>query len=366
MHQSVLATSNVYGALARRLDTIPNGFPATESGAELRLLAKLYTLEEASLASVMRLTAESAEAIAGRAEGDPVAVQDTLKGMARRGLIRVERSARQLKFGLMPFVVGVYEGQLARMDAELARLFEDYYQESHGRVIVSTAPSVHRVIPVDQAIPSGTEVFPYEHASGLLEGAMSFGVRDCICRVQRGMLGQACSAPVSSCVIFHPNPGAFDHSNDIRPISKDEAIQILRQASEFGLVHSSANVQQGHGYICNCCTCCCGILRALSEFGNADAVARSAFHVAIDPDLCAACESCLDSCPFHALSLTGFAAEVDLTRCMGCGLCVPVCPSEAITMVRKPEWERDTPPLDDQAWWLERAANRQIDLGDIL
>lgn len=36
----------VYRQLARLLDTIPNGFPATESGAELKLLARLFTLEE--------------------------------------------------------------------------------------------------------------------------------------------------------------------------------------------------------------------------------------------------------------------------------------------------------------------------------
>jgi len=366
MHEGVCAPTGVYRALARRLDSIPNGFPATESGAEMRLLARLYTREEASLATVMRLTPESAEVIASRAGGDPANVLNTLKGMARRGLIKVERSQRELRFGLMPFVVGVYEAQLERMDAELAQLFEDYYQESRGQVIVSVAPSVHRIIPIDQAIPTSTEVFPYERASGLLEGAMSFGVRDCICRVQRGRLGQACDAPVSSCVIFHPAPGAFDRSSDIRPITKDEALRILREASEHGLVHSSANVQQGHGYICNCCTCCCGILRALSEFGNAEAVARSDFHAAIDADLCTACGACLDSCPFHALSLPGSAVEVDLTRCMGCGHCVSACPSEALTLVRHKAAERVSPPFDNQAWWLERAQNRHMDIDDIL
>ncbi|KPL17221.1 MAG: hypothetical protein AMS23_09630 [Bacteroides sp. SM1_62] len=36
--------------LAKRLDQIPNGFPKTGSGVELRLLAKLFTPEEAALA----------------------------------------------------------------------------------------------------------------------------------------------------------------------------------------------------------------------------------------------------------------------------------------------------------------------------
>jgi hypothetical protein len=53
-------SEDIYRRLAQRLDAIPNGFPATQSGAELRLLAKIFTPEEATLASVMRLTCEPA------------------------------------------------------------------------------------------------------------------------------------------------------------------------------------------------------------------------------------------------------------------------------------------------------------------
>ena len=42
--------TNVYRKLAERLDAIPNGFPETESGVELKLLAKIYSPEEAALA----------------------------------------------------------------------------------------------------------------------------------------------------------------------------------------------------------------------------------------------------------------------------------------------------------------------------
>ena len=46
-------SEDVYRELAQRLDAIPNGFPATESGAELRLLAKIFTPEEAELAGAL-------------------------------------------------------------------------------------------------------------------------------------------------------------------------------------------------------------------------------------------------------------------------------------------------------------------------
>ena len=61
---------DVYRKLARQLDAIPNGFPATESGVELRLLAKLFTPEEAGLASSMRLAPDPAADIAARAGVD--------------------------------------------------------------------------------------------------------------------------------------------------------------------------------------------------------------------------------------------------------------------------------------------------------
>jgi len=53
-----------YQKLAERLDQIPNGFPKTESGVELKLLAKLFTPEEATLASSLSLELSSVRDIA--------------------------------------------------------------------------------------------------------------------------------------------------------------------------------------------------------------------------------------------------------------------------------------------------------------
>ena len=43
-------SKNPYKRLAMRLDALPNGFPPTDDGSELKLLAKLFTPEEADLA----------------------------------------------------------------------------------------------------------------------------------------------------------------------------------------------------------------------------------------------------------------------------------------------------------------------------
>lgn len=248
-------SEEIYRKLAQRLDTIPNGFSATESGAELRLLAKIFTPEEAEMASVMRLTREPAADIAARADVDPKTAYRTLKRMARKGQIRVKRGEGQLAFGLMPFAVGFYEEQLPRLDKELASLVEQYFQEVKGGTIARSVPAINRVIPVEEAIPFDLEIFPYERATTMLEEAKAWAVRDCICRVQQQLIDKGCDHPVENCLVFAPVEGVFDHSKVDRALTKEESLRILREAEEAGLVHSTGNYRDGHHYICNPSSC---------------------------------------------------------------------------------------------------------------
>ena len=48
-------TVDPYRRLAERLDALPAGFPATADGAELRVLAVLFTPEEAAQAILSEL-----------------------------------------------------------------------------------------------------------------------------------------------------------------------------------------------------------------------------------------------------------------------------------------------------------------------
>jgi len=359
-------TEDIYRKLAQRLDAIPNGFPATESGAELRLLAKIFTAEEAALASVMRLTREPAADIAARAGVDADTAYRMLKGMARKGQIRIKKAKGQLAFGLMPFAVGFYEEQLPRLDAELATLFEQYLQETGGAGIVRDVPAVHRVIPVGEAIPVHLEIFPYERATELLERAKSWGVRDCICRVQQKLVGKGCDRPIENCLVFAPVEGAFDHSEVDRALTKEESLRILHETEEDGLVHSTGNYRDGHSYICNCCTCCCGILRSVAEFGVPTTAVRSDFYTVVDAEVCSGCGDCLERCQFEALTVPDDVCVVDYSRCVGCGLCATVCATEALCLERRPEGEVPLPPADIKEWMLQRAEGRGISISEVL
>jgi len=356
----------IYECLAQRLHDTPNGFPRTQSGVELQLLARMFTPEQAALAAVMHMHREPVEDIAARAGVDPEAARDTLKAMARRGLVHAGRGPGGLIFGLLPFIVGSYEESLPYMDAEFARLFEQMMQEVGGAGTLDRAPAFQRVIPVEQSIDAEIEVLPYERASQLLDGALSFGVRECICRKQKALIDEPCEHERMNCLNLAPVENAFVSLPYVRTISKEEALRILRQAEEEGLVHCTYNQQQDLYYICNCCTCCCGVMRGLIEFGHHHALARSDFFCTVDAEACTGCETCIERCQFGALSVPEDVCVVDVERCMGCGLCVSACPSDALRLRRRPAEEHAVPPADREQWQAARAASLGTPLDQLL
>ncbi len=52
----------IYRTLAQRLDSLPNGFPPTADGVELRLLAHLFSPDDAALACELSATLETPDA----------------------------------------------------------------------------------------------------------------------------------------------------------------------------------------------------------------------------------------------------------------------------------------------------------------
>jgi Pyruvate/2-oxoacid:ferredoxin oxidoreductase delta subunit len=357
--------TNPYKTLAERLDALPNGYPPTDSGLELRILSKLFTPEDAALASQLRITLETPEQIALRLEGETETLRNRLKSMTRRGLIRAGKTDSGLGYGLLPFVVGIYEMQLERLDVELALLFEDYFQQSFNQFLM-VKPSVHRVIPVNESVRVDMEVQPFESAVDIVSQAQAWGVMDCICRRQKALIGDPCEHPVDICMVFHQRPGAFEGSPVVRALNKEQAMETLRRAADAGLVHSVSNKKEDLSYICNCCTCSCGILRGMAELGIANVVSRSAFVNQADEDLCTACETCLDYCQFNALILEDFTVSVSPIRCVGCGVCVPNCPENALALVRRPEEDILPIPKSTTEWLADRAAARGLNLQDVM
>ena len=77
----------VYQKLAEHLDRLPDGFTPSETGAEIRLLKRLFTHEEAKLAVMLTLNREEAKTIAARAHLPEDETEGRLEEMTRKGLI---------------------------------------------------------------------------------------------------------------------------------------------------------------------------------------------------------------------------------------------------------------------------------------
>jgi electron transport complex protein RnfB len=348
-------TDSVYEQLAEALDKLPNGFPRTPSNVEIRLLKKIFTPEEASLAVKMSRSFETADAIAKRVGFPEKEAESRLAKMAKRGLLWNGKKGGKLSFRLAPFVVGIYEAQLESMDHELAHLVEEYLAEGGAAGIMKPGPALHRVIPAQKAVKSEW-ILPYDDVKAILLGSNMFRLRDCICRVQQDHIGRKCDFPVKTCLSFSSHKGASSPDD----ISKEEALAFLDKTEEMGLVHTVSNVMKGVGYVCNCCGCCCGILRGINEWGIENSVAHSNYYAVIDPDECVGCGTCRKRCQVHAISEQNSVSVVDVERCIGCGLCATGCPNGAAKLERKPENEIVNPPTNFTAWEHERLHNRGI------
>jgi electron transport complex protein RnfB len=361
-------TMNPYEELATILDRIPNGFPATEDGSHLRVLEWIFTPEEAKLASQLKLRGETADELAIRLNRSKDELVELLDTMHEKGQINswMSKSAGARKYGLMPFAVGIYEEQLNRMDEEFAQILEAYFQQGFKK-IASIEPVIFQVIPINQSVSTELEIHPYQKAEQLIESAASWGVRDCICRKQKDLIGEGCEYPKEVCLAFAPNrENAFDDQELTKPITKEEALRILRVAEDAGLIHCTYNVQSGLNFVCSCCVCCCGVLRGVEKLETPREYIKTDFIMKVNTDLCTGCETCIDRCQFGALSVPEDVCVVNTKRCIGCGVCAVVCPEGALQITRHESPEKPETPANQIDWMTQRAMSRGVDPSDIM
>jgi ferredoxin len=343
-----------YERLAEALDRLPNRFPRTPSKIEILVLKKIYTEEEARIAGALTREAETVEAITPRIGMTPAEAAESLRAMARKGLLWQVRRGEERLYRLAPFVVGSYEASLHKMDHEFAHLVEEYFAQGGVEGIMRPQPAIHRVLPAQGTVKTEW-IMPYEDVRALILSMKTFSVRDCICRAQQEQLGRRCDFPLHLCLSFT----GYERSSRPGDITQEEALALLDRAEDLGLVHTVSNVMEGLSYVCNCCGCCCGILRGINEHGIENSVAAANYYGEVDADACVGCGVCVDRCQVRAVRLEDGLAVVDRERCIGCGLCVTGCPAGAARLQRKPEEDIIQPPRDFGQWEEEREKNRQ-------
>ena len=114
--------TDVYRRLAKKLDEMPNGFPATESGVELKILRKIFSPQEAEFALDLSPTPGRAKTIAKRIGKPADEAKSMLDKMAEKGQLGRFMAGGQYIYMLFPFLPGIYEFQKDRIDKELAYL----------------------------------------------------------------------------------------------------------------------------------------------------------------------------------------------------------------------------------------------------
>jgi len=344
----------VYEKLREHLDSLPTGYPKTESGVELRILKKLFTEEEAEMACQLKPIPETAEQVARRLGRAPEKVSDLLYRMSRKGLILRVKINKVYHYMAIMFVVGIFEFQVNNLDREMAEFCEEYLREAMGQEMIRPQTPQLRVVPVQESLEATFEVQPYDELRKIISSHKTIALAECICRQKSSLLGHPCSKPLESCFIFGAMGEYYIENGIGRRVTLAEALEVLRKSEEAGLVPSPANAQKTGG-MCNCCACCCGMLKAIKLHPHPSSVVKSNFFARVDEDLCAGCEACLERCQMEAIYMEDDRATIDLKRCVGCGLCVTTCPTKALSLSQKPSKEFYVPPIKPMDTYLQIA-----------
>ena len=349
--------NDVYKKLAKHLDDMPGGFPATESGVELRILRRLFTPGEAELALSLTLLPEEPARVAKRIHLPEEETARRLEEMAKKGLIyRIQPKDAPPRYLAWQFVIGIWEFHVNSLDRGLVEDMAEYIPHLLDVKIWKKAPQL-RTIPVAQSIPVEHKVMSYENAESLVQSQRRILVAPCICRREKRLAGEGCDKPIESCLVFGGGADYYLRNGLGRLIDQEEALRILKEADRAGLVLQPGNSQKA-GSICCCCGCCCGVLRTIKSYPEPAKIISSAFRVSLRAELCNGCGICPERCQMEALQMNDGRVEVDLSRCIGCGLCVTTCPTNALSLMRKPASEQPNVPETSMKNYLKLARVR--------
>lgn len=347
----------VYRQLCETMAKRKGRYPGMDIPEFYELAQELFTEEEAAVSNVIPRGLNTASVIAQEMGKGEEELAPVLEGMADKGLCIAGKMGETTVYGGPPFVPGIFEFQFMRgtntdRDKKLAKLIHDYkdaFDAAQGGPPKETFPSM-RVITVNRVINAGNKIHTYDQVTSYIEDYDPLAVSTCFCRHQARLIDEDdyCGKPVDVCMQFGIGAQFVIDRKMGRRINKEEAMEILRQSEEEGLVHCSNNRQE-IDFLCNCCQCHCVILKTALAQPKPGLSLNSGFRPVWDTDLCTACETCIERCPTTALTLNDEdVPQVDLDRCIGCGVCASGCPSEAIGLEEKEG--AIAPPVDRKAF----------------
>jgi Na+-translocating ferredoxin:NAD+ oxidoreductase subunit B len=339
----------VYVTLQQHLDRQVVGFPATESGVEIRLLKELFTPEQAVLALGLTYEPRSAADILARAGAgglDLARAKGLLDGMVGNGAIGVTERDGVDFYHTMPLLIGIVEWHGSKATSQWGANLGEYISGAYGKAYAATRLSQMRTIPVQKSITAEHHVTTYDHIREIIQDTDGpIVIASCMCREGARRRGKPCqkTSRQETCMSFGDWARHFARLGE-RQVTKAEALEIMRLNEADGLVLQPTNYQKVD-FVCSCCGCCCGVLRIQKALPKPALSWSHNFHAEVDSSSCTGCGTCVERCQIDALRVDreSGVAIVDLDRCIGCGNCVASCPPEAMRLVKMDE-ELAPPP----------------------
>ncbi len=324
-----------YERLREILDAHPSTAPKSKAIDEI--LRILFTPEEAAVAVNMSFKIKSLSSIAGAAGMPEDKAKQNLESMADKGIVHSRNKDGGSFYALLPTIPGVFEfpfmkGGGSPMHKRLGELWEEYHHEVLGVAFAGNPTPLMRVVAVEKSIAAKDRVHPYEEVKNFISNAKYIALTQCACRVSVGK----CDKPKEVCLIFDSAAEFLVERGFARSISREEGMKVLDTAEKAGLVHTSNNSADRANLICNCCPCCCTVLRGRTQLNHPHAFEPSRFEARVKNGDCTGCGVCADErCPMKAIEMKEDIAFVHAEKCIGCGLCVTGCPVDAIELVER-------------------------------
>ncbi len=163
------------------------------------------------------------------------------------------------------------------------------------------------VIPVEKAIEAENESISIEHISHWLDKYDGkYAASPCSCRRSRMTFDEGCADdPEGWCVAVGDMADyVVETDKGGRYITREEALEIFKQAEDNGFVHQITNIDGENKIfaICNCNVNVCYALRT-SQLFNTPNLSRSAYVARVEKADCVACGKCVEACPAGAVKL---------------------------------------------------------------
>jgi len=337
----------IYRNLQKHLDSMPIGFPYSESGADIKVLKAFFTPEEAELATYLNFTPVPLDKIFKRCKHSGLTLaelKEKLDNMVKKRIIFSEENPinKKVSYGNLPYAIGFFEDHINRLSKEMAEASEEYGVEFIREFLgEKTGIPQMRTVPINASITHENNVMNYDNARYILESNEGpFAVAPCVCVQSKELLGAKCKHDmIERCMV---NSQTYIDNGDAREITKDEALEILQKAEDKGLVIQPGNTKDAGGF-CLCCGCCCGILTDTKKLDQPARLFATNYYSEVEDAKCTSCGTCEEVCPMDAITVNEVAC-IDRDRCIGCGVCVSKCPANAIHLRNKDQVK--VPPDD--------------------